>query len=386
MKISVNIQPLLHSDKSGIGFYEAELIKAMGRLDNENEYVLDFFSLKNSDDKIKTAEKYAGKNIKLNPCKWFSATVYQLLWAVIPIPYRLFFREKSDVSHFYNYYVPPFARGKKAAVIYDAVIKDFPETVRFKTKLMLRLTLKSSIRRADRIITISQFSKQQIIKHFGVPAERIDIVPCGVNFDVFRPDYDNKLISDAKSKYGINGDYILYLGTLEPRKNIERIIEAYSVMLSRTEAPPLLVLAGGKGWLYESIFEKVKTLGLEDRVVFTGYVPDGDVPLLMKGAMIFCFPSIYEGFGMPPLEAMACGTPVLTSNSTALPEVVGDAAIQADPYSVEEIAEGMIKLTESSELRRRLSEKGLEQCRRFTWEKSAAEMLDVYKRLVNEKN
>ncbi len=121
-------------------------------------------------------------------------------------------------------------------------------------------------------------------------------------------------------------------------------------------------------------------------MVFTGYVPDGDVPLLMKGAMIFCFPSIYEGFGMPPLEAMACGTPVLTSNSTALPEVVGDAAIQADPYSVEEIAEGMIKLAESGELRRELSEKGLEQCRKFTWEKSAAEMLDVYKRLANEKN
>lgn len=384
MKISVNIQPLLHSDKSGIGFYEAELLKAIGKLDKENEYVLDFFAYKKTEEKIRTAEKYVCGNTTINPCKWFSATLYQMIWAFLPLPYRFFFKEKSSVSHFYNYHVPPFASGKKIAVIYDTVIKDFPETVRFKTKMMLKLTLKRSIKRADRIVTISEFSKQQIIKHFGVAEKIIDIVPCGVNFDTFNTNYDESLVNKAKIKYNITRNYILYLGTLEPRKNIERIIEAYAVLQNKVNNAPLLVLAGGKGWMYESIFEKVKTLGLEKNVVFTGYVPDKDVPLLMNGAMMFCFPSIYEGFGMPPLEAMACGTPVITSNNTALPEVVEDAAIQVDPYSVEQIADAMVNLVNSNELRHQLSEKGLVQCRKYTWEKSAQKMLDIYKELANE--
>lgn len=386
MKISVNIQPLLHSDKSGIGFYEAELIKAISQIDKENEYMLDFFSFKNSDEKICAASKYACENSKLNPCKWFSATLYQLIWAFFPLPYRFFFKEKADISHFYNYHVPPFARGKKVAIIYDTVIKDFPETVRFKTKMMLKLTLKRSIKRADRIVTISKFSKRQIIRHFGVSPEKIDIVPCGVNFDIFNPNYSASLVAKTAAKYNISSDYILYLGTLEPRKNIERIIEAYSLLKSKTKTSPALVLAGGKGWLYESIFEKVKALGLEENIVFTGYVPDEDVPLLMKGAMLFCFPSIYEGFGMPPLEAMACGTPVITSNNTALPEVVDDAAIQVDPYSVEKIAEALQSLVESENLRTELSKKGLAQCQKFTWENSAKKMLEIYRKLFDEKN
>ncbi|MGN0665954.1 MAG: glycosyltransferase family 4 protein [Huintestinicola sp.] len=378
MKIGINIQPVLHSGKSGIGFYQHELMKALLEKDKDNHYYLNYFDL--GGKKTEAAKAYLTENSELDCCTWFNASLYQMIWSVLPIvPYRMFFKSRPDITAFFNYYHPPFARGKKLLVVYDTVIKDFPETVRFKTKTMLRLTLSSSIRRADRIITISEFSKQQIMKHYDVPESRITVIPCAADRKRFYPMNLDSLPEETALKYGIDAPYYLYLGNLEPRKNIVRLIEAYKLASDRQADIPKLVLSGGKGWMYEEIFSKVNELRLENKVVFTGYVEDDDVPVLINGAKAFCFPSLYEGFGMPPLEAMSCGVPVIVSDCSSLPEVVGDCGIKVDPYSTESIADALIKILDD-DLASEQSLMGIEQADKFSWDKSA----DMLIRVMNE--
>lgn len=381
MKISVNIQPALHSGKSGVGFYEQELLSALLSEDDKNEYSLTFFDLKRRLRPI--AEERFGKRARINCCNWFSASLYQMISSFIPVPYSLFFGGKPDVSMFFNYYLPPFVKGKKVLVVYDTVIKDFPETVRFRTKMMLLLNLKRSLRRADRIITISEFSKGQIIKHYGVSPEKITVIPCAADREKYFPMTDERRSQASRTiseKYSIGGEYYLYLGNLEPRKNISRLIEAYAAALKERNDLPKLAIAGGKGWLYEDIFASVKRLGIEDKVVFTGYVADEDVPLMMNGAKAFCFPSLYEGFGMPPLEAMACGVPVIASNVSSLPEVMGDCGITVDPYDVDAISKALIDVLDHDFVLRQRTE-GVNRADLFSWEKGAKTLLGVFDEL-----
>lgn len=380
MNISIDIEPLLSGNRTGIGFYQTDILQELFLIDKKSEYTLNFFALRNSSEKINRAKELFGER-KLSICNYFSSGLAKKIWLILPLPYRLFFREKADVSCFFNFTVPPFARGKKLVVIYDTVIKDFPETMSRKTKFVLGATLSRSIKRADKIVTISEFSKNCIMRHYGVSEEKISVIPCGFKEDMFNTAWSDEIVQRTVSEYGINKDYLLYLGTLEPRKNIERIVEAYAMLRKEHREYPKLVLAGGKGWLYNTIFERVKTLDIEGDVIFTGYVKDEDVPLLMKGAMAFCFPSLYEGFGMPPLEAMACGTPVITSNCSSIPEVVGDAAIMVDPYNVNELYQAMRKIVGDSELREKLSRKGLERCRLFSWKTSAKLFLETLENL-----
>lgn len=380
MKIAVNIQPMLHSGKSGIGFYEQELLKALFESDRSDSFLLQYFDPKRRQGD--PAARFGGSNVVSEPCKWFSATLYQLLWTVLPIPYRVFFKSRPDVTLFFNYYLPPFVRGKKVLVVYDTVIKDYPGTMSFRTRLMLSLTLKRSIKRADKIITISQFSKGQIIKHFGVAPEDILIIPCAADGRKFCPvPHRDGAREKVCPKYGISGRYYLYLGNLEPRKNITGLVEAYGNALKKCPALPLLAIAGGRGWQYDEIFDRVKSLGLSDRVIFTGYVDDDDVPLLMNGAEAFCFPSLYEGFGMPPLEAMSCGVPVIVSNTSSLPEVTGDCGISVDPHNVGEIADALIRMTDKK-FNEEQRKAGIERAKAFSWEKSAELLKNLLEELV----
>lgn len=381
LKIAFDAQPLVDGEKTGVGFCEAGIVRSLVSLFSEHKYVLDYFSFKKD---VRGLIVSYEKDCTFNGCNWIPGSIYKLIWAFFPVPYRLFFGRNSDLTHFFNFHVPPGVYGKKVSTVHDLAFKVFPETVRLKTKIMLNLTLKKSCRRADKITTVSQFTKEELMKFLDVPESKIVVVPNGVDLNRFFPQIDGLIIDGIKSKYGIDGQYLLYLGTLEPRKNIERLIKAYALLKSILPDAPKLVLAGRKGWMYESIFKTVSELKLENSVIFTGYIEDSEAPALLGGATAFLFPSLYEGFGMPPLEAMACGTPVLTSNCSSLPEVVGDAAVLVDPYSVEEIAEGMERLVTDAGLRKELSEKGLERAKDFTWERSAKILMDVYKSLVEE--
>lgn len=383
MKIAFESQLFLKQKKTGIAWNADHVIKVLAQ-DGRYSCLCDYFAMRNSEEQLEQVRCYEKYGVKMDPCKWFHNVLYKLIWPIIPIPYRLFFPEKRDVTIFFNFIVPPGVQGKTIAIVHDMAYQAHPETVNRKTLKWLQLTLKKSCKRADAIVTVSEFSKKEIVKYLGVPAEKITVMPNGVNLDLFHPGYSQTQIDQVKNKYQINGRYFLYLGTLEPRKNLVRLIQAYGKLWETFKADeknkdsendfPYLVLAGGKGWMYESIFETVEELKLSDRVIFTGYVEEEEAPVLMKGARAFVFPSLYEGFGMPPLEAMACGTPVLTSNVSSLPEVVGETGILVDPESVDSIAEGMKTLIDDDELCTKLGEEGIRRAAEFTWDKVVEKM------------
>ena len=382
MRIEFDALPLVSEKMTGIGWCEAGQTTALARLHPEDSFRYNFFSGKDNAAKMERIKPFAGDSIAVKMAK-FSGYMYRASSTFVPVPYSSFFGKKADVTHFFNYIVPPGVHGKTVVTVHDMVYKAFPETVRGRTKLMLNMGLKRSMKRADVIVTDSEFSKSEIIRYFPQHEAKIRVVPCGVDTDRFHPCTEPERIPAVKESLGIGGDYFLYLGTIEPRKNLERLITAYKALVNKLgEKSPKLVLAGGKGWLYDGIFARVERLGLQDKVIFTKYVPAEDMNPLMCGALAFVFPSLYEGFGMPPLEAMACGVPVLTSGKASLPEVTGDCAVICDAYSPKSIAEGLYRLYADDKLRRDLSARGLERAKQFTWERSAEMLYDIYSALV----
>ena len=241
--------------------------------------------------------------------------------------------------------------------------------------------------------SISGATRDDLVRHTGVHSEKITVIHHGLS-ERFQPVASPDLLAAAQARYGISGPYFFYIGTIQPRKNLTRLIEAFAMLeardlgleaseeVARSNPQPLasslrLVIAGKRGWLTEAIERRAAELGVADRVLFTGYVPDGDVPALLSGALGFVFPSLYEGFGMPVLEAMACGAPVLASNSSSLPEVAGDAALLVDPTNTAAIAAAMARLAQEPALRAELRARGLARAAQFTWERCAEQTLAV---------
>lgn len=382
MKITFDAVPIIADKITGIGWCEVGQTQAIARLFPNDKYEYSFFTSGKS-SRIEKARSFAKDNITLNYSD-FSGYLYRAVSTFLPVPYSFFFGKDSDVTHFFNYIVPPFVHGKKVVTVHDMVYKAFPETVRGRTRLMLETGLKKSMKRADIIVTDSEFSKREIIKYFPEHSGKIRVVPCGVDCRRFRPCANPETIAEVKKSLDIDGEYFLYVGTIEPRKNLVRLIRAYKVFTKHIKNPPKLVLAGAKGWLCDDIYALVRKLGIENQVIFTKYVPSEDMTPLICGAMAFVFPSLYEGFGMPPLEAMACGVPVLTSGEASLPEVVGDCAVICDAYSVKSIAKGLYRLYKNPDLRKELSRRGHERAGLFTWENSAKKLHAIYRELANE--
>jgi len=383
LRITFDAVPICSDKITGIGWCEVGQTQALAESFPENYYEYSFFTSGDA-ERVKRVKKFAGRSIKLNT-SGFSGYLYRAASTFLPVPYSFFFGRKSDITHFFNYIVPPFVRGKKVVTVHDMVYKAFPETVRGRTRFMLEMGLKRSMKRADIIVTDSEFSKSEIVKYFPQHEGKIRVVPCGVDLERFRPCETPERIPEVKKSLEIEGDYFLYLGTIEPRKNLERLITAYAAFAKKAgEKAPKLVLAGGKGWLDHGIYSRVEKLGLTDRVIFTKYVPSEDMNPLMCGALAFVFPSLYEGFGMPPLEAMACGVPVLASGEASLPEVTGDCAVICDAYDPKSIAGGLYRLWSDEALRRELSRKGIERAKGFTWKRSAEMLMEVYRELKNE--
>lgn len=388
MKIAVDGQLPLAREKTGIGWYSYRMMNAMLR-QKQAEFRVDYFEnpAGRLDPAALAAFRCAG--CEINGCPAFSAQHYKAACAFLPLRHRWFFGGDGDVQvhHFFNYFVPPRldARTTVTATVYDAAFRAYPESVPAKTRALMALSLEKTCRRAAALVTVSEFSKNELVKYLGVPPEKITVAYGGVDRSVFRPGYPEEEIRRVTERLGIGRDYFLYLGTLEPRKNLVRLLEAYALLKERRRDPPMLVLAGGKGWMYGDIFRRVRELNLSGDVVFTGYVPEEDKPLLLNGALAFVFVSLYEGFGIPPLEAMACGTPVLLSRCSSLPEVAGEAALYADPLDADSVACGMARLMDDDALRAALSAKGAERAARFSWDASASVLLGLFRRLCEER-
>lgn len=298
------------------------------------------------------------------------------LWTQWRLPLDLYFKfPRPKVILSLSHYVPRFSPIPRIVTITDLGYLKFPQQLLKKDLLQLKLWTAYSLKVADQIIAISEFTKQDILDNYPIDKSKITVIYPGYDKSVFNADLKEKKAKEVLKKYNINTPYLLFLGALKPSKNLERLIEAFGLL---NESTIKLVIAGKKGWLFESIFESVKKLQLENKVIFTDFVADKDVPLLMSQAQAFVLPSLYEGFGMPVIESMACGVPVLTSNQGSLPEVVGKAGIIVNPYDVSSIANGIKKTLKEKD---RLIHAGLERVKLFDWDisgKKTISLLDQY--------
>ena len=381
MKVALELQPCL-KEKSGIGIYTYELAKRLQ--ENEEMSLLgNVFHVGNQ-----TSVKQELQELKFNKqiCPLMPYGLYKRIWEYMPIDYHTLFRQKPDITHFFNVIIPPRIEGKVINTIHDLTFYLYPETIGEKHLKFLQENIRRSAQRPDKIITISQSSKDGLIEKLEVDPAKIEIVYPGVDSSFFQNQLNHIDLQALRSKYQLPDQYILYMGTLEPRKNIERIVDAFACFKQNNtsiSADYKLILVGKKGWLYEPIFEKVRGYGIEKEVIFTGYVEEQDKPYLYQMASLFMFPSLYEGFGMPVLEAMAAGVPVITSNTSSLPEVAGDAAILIDPYDIEGMAMAIEAVLCNEAMRQELIHRGYNQVKKFNWDDSAQKLYRIYKEIVD---
>lgn len=366
-------------DKGGVYHYVLYLVQALKDTDRENEYILSFnFFRRKHFAAYQEVRRWLGNgadNFKVV----LSRCPNLLLWRLrLPID---FFTGSLDVFHGPAHFVAPVFSGKAIVTIHDL---DFlriphfldPQWVRFKDKYT-----RLSVQRAELIITVSHFMKDEILGELGVEKDRVRVVYHGIS-PKFIPIRNDRILNGLREKYQIKNRYILFVGGFNPNKNLLKLVEGFRELSGFISHDYCLVIAGTKNSTmstFNIVMQRVQELDLQKEVVFSGYVPDEDLPALYSGAELFIFPSVFEGFGMPVVEAMACGTPVITSNICSLPEVAADAALLVDPHSSSSIADGMHKLLSDNHLRKVLVTRGLERAKFFTWEKMATETMAVYR-------
>jgi len=309
------------------------------------------------------------------------------LWTQFALPVKLSFGSKIDIFFTLGHYGPRFSQIPYSITIFDLSYLRFPEL--FKKSDLYQLTnwSKYSIRSAKHIFTISYATKTDIIKNYKIDDRKISVTYPGYDQKGFKPQSKSK-IEKVRNKYKVKDDYILFVGTLQPRKNVERLIEAFKkvTQLSVLSSWNLqLVIAGKNGWLYESIFEKVKSLKLEKEIIFTDYVPDDELPALISGAKVFVLPSLWEGFGIPVVEAQACGVPVAVSDTSSLPEIVRESGVLVNPGSIDSVAQGIRKVLTDEKFRQNLIKKGFVNIKRFSWQKCANETLETLEKLASNR-
>jgi len=371
MKIILDISPLL-LESVGIRSYTINLVRNILKLNEGREFLLFPFLTK------KTQENFEGLNykgfvIKEQYQKWLFAILSSLGGGALI--------SKRYLSHWDFFWTPGTfllpVRCSIVGTIFDLTTIIYPEFHKRKVIEHQEKAFHYFKENASLIIAISENTKMDIMKYLHIPEEKIRTIYCGVG-DEFRKIEDVRVLKSRLKGIGIGYPYILYLGTLEPRKNVERLIEAFIQLKKGKRIDEKLVISGIQGWGYQSIFDKVASSGIEKEVIFTGFGPNEFLPFLYNGASAFVYPSFYEGFGLPVLEAMACGVPVVTSNVSSLPEVAGNATILINPYSVDELADGIWRILSDEELRNQCIKKGIERAKSFTWERCAKNTLDVF--------
>ncbi|TDS13867.1 glycosyltransferase family 4 protein [Sphingobacterium paludis] len=291
-------------------------------------------------------------------------------------------KQGVDIYHAPGYILPYFLRAKAVVTVHDLIALDFPELCQYETAAYFRLTLPASIKRADKIIAVSQTVKRDILNRFPtIAADKIRVIYPGVH-GRFHPVTDAAQRADVRKTYGLPSAYFLFVGNLEPKKNLEMIVEAFKRLKTDKQIDHKLVIVGKLGWKYKGVLRAIQYSGLKDEIMLLGYVDEKHLPSIYSMASVFVFPSLYEGFGIPVVEAMRCGCPVIVSDRGALPEIAGAAAKQVDPLDAEDIAEAMYQLTSNEFLRQDMIERGLQWSQKFTWQQAAQQTLTVYNDLT----
>jgi len=360
--------------RAGIGRYTRELVSALlaleGGAGSPHQYVI-FAATGGLKPETWNLKPGPGVRLRTVPLTddWLARLWHRLR---LPIPVEAI-TGPLDVFYSPDFVLPPTRRATRTLLtVHDLSFLHCPEAFVPALRRYLERVVPRSIARADRVLADSTHTRSDIVSLLGVSPDKVEVLYSGVPAR-FRPEAEPGERERLQARYGIGDQpYVLSVGTLQPRKNYLRLIRAFANLKPETQ----LVIAGGQGWLYEDIFSEAERHG--DSVRILGFVDEGDLPALYRSAVLFAFPSLYEGFGLPVLEAMACGVPVVCSNASSLPEVAGEAGLLVDPLDTYGLAEAMRRVLEDSRLRREMNERGVAQAARFTWERAARQLLDVF--------
>lgn len=382
MRIGIDFRPLQIDGylKRGIGRYGLKLIENLLKIDRDNEYLF----LLDKKEPVKGAIEE--KRIKKT---YFSSGVFHSNRSIkkhlfLPIDLLTL---KTDIVHFLTHFEAPLIQPQRTIItVHDVIplifIEDIHPEIRGHVKKAIKLQ-KYVFKNAAKIIAVSHHSKNDLITYYNIPQEKIKVIHSGIE-ETFKKVKDKLLLEKIKNRFHVNGTILFYTGGLEKRKNMQRLLLAFSKLLNNFKRKIYLVI-GGEDILYlPEIKNMVKELGIEHKVVFTEYLSDQDLVLLYNIADVFVFPTLYEGFGFPPLEAMACGTPVVTSNISSLPEIVGNAAVLVNPYKVDSIVDGVVEVLKNWDLRKNLIKKGFAKVKLFSWEKTAEQTVKVYEEVYRD--
>ena len=362
MRITIDVQPLL-GKKSGVGYYIHGLIQGLADVDDKNSYQLALFDFRSRAHGI----ELPGPNFRIKR-SWIPGRLASFVWKKMKAPAYEFYFGDSDIVHFPNFIIRPIRKGKKIATIHDVSFLRLPQYAEPKNLAFLKGFIEETVKIADEIIVDSEFSRREVLSLFNIPQEKVHAIHLGIGRE-FRPG------RVAKKRM------LLFVGTLEPRKNIPGLIRAYERFVQRTGLSEYeLVIAGMKGWLYQGILECVEKSPYRAGIKLLDYVSDELLLSLYQSAALFVYPSFYEGFGLPPLEAMACGIPVVSSKTGSLPEVLGDGAHYADPEDIEGLSIEIEKLLLDEKRRKETIDRGLEQVKKYRWDIAARKTIKVYSR------
>lgn len=373
MNILIDFTPI-PVQKVGVGIYGLNLITKLKDLDRKNNY---FILVQDDDTSLDHLNRERFKVIKVKS-KILRIDFLMALSEQLFIPY-LALKYRIDIIHSLHFSFPLLANAKKVVTIHDLTFFKIPNCHRFYNVFYFKFFIFLASIFADKIITDSKSTENDFLKIFKPRRKKTRVVYLGKNcsLDV---SVEKEKIEIVKKKYFIDGDYLLFIGTIEPRKNIKNLILAFQKLLEENKDNKL-VIAGKTGWYFNEVLELPQELGLKERIIFTGFIDEEDKPYLLAGAKIFIYPSIYEGFGIPVLEALACGVPTITSNVSSMPEIAGDAALLIDPLNVGELYLAMKRLLNDRALYSRLKQKSVEQAKKFSWENTALGTLAVYNSL-----
>lgn len=357
----------------GAGNYIIQLIRSLSNLESDYEFVV--FAHQSGLKLINTFDEQGFAWVVVPDKK----PLRRLIWeqTVFPIMVR---RYQIDLLHSLHY-TRPFALSCSSVVTFhDMTFFLYPHLHTRPKRIFFPLTIQLSARNSDALIAVSESTRQDSIRLLGVSPQKIFTVPLGVTED-FRSTSDTILLTDVSQRYELPEKFILYVGLVEPRKNLPFLLQTYRHLIDKG-IPHDLVIVGRFGWMYQDVFTQVEELKLRDRVHFTGYVSHQDLPIVYNLASLFVYPTRYEGFGLPVLEAMACGTPIVSSAVSSLPEIVGDAGILVPPGDQAALSRAMLDVLSNRTLQKQLTTKGRHQAAQFTWERTAQKTLKVYQHVL----
>ena len=376
MRIAIDAR--MGDTRGGIGIYTRELISQLADIDKKNQY---FVIVNKHGDRsfVSSEDNFSILESSITRKHYFIKDV----WNQFFLPFLL---EANSIDIYFNpRYILPFFKGKTKMVVtmHDMIAFLYPEIWSGISGFRIRNYIKLSSQRADLILTVSNCAKKDIVRILHIPDDKIKVIYCGINKKLYKPLPDLSVQRLVKRKYGIRKKYILATGPLGMRKNHDRLIDAYSILPKYIREDYQLIITGEKKGTYNNLLKKVSKICLADDIVFTGFIPEKEMPMVINAASLFVFPSFYEGFGIPLLEAMACGTPLLASNVSSIPEVVGSAALLFDPYNINEMASVIGKVITDEDLRQKLIQRGFEQIKKYSWKNTAKEILGVFEEVCN---